>query len=88
MSDKSFLNRLSPVAYWFRSSEMLAGLVLAVIIGVMAGLGAAMFLSDEGFALAEKLASRAQPVDLGRETNFDRLFVDALEFKASLVVEA
>jgi CIC family chloride channel protein len=43
MSDKSFLSRLSPIAAWFRSSEMLAVLFLAVIIGVFAGLGAVVF---------------------------------------------
>ena len=43
MSDKSLLNLLSPIASWFRSSEMLAGLILAVIIGVFAGLGAVFF---------------------------------------------
>jgi CIC family chloride channel protein len=40
---KSLLNKFSPVAAWFRSSEMLAGLVLAVIIGILAGLGAVFF---------------------------------------------
>lgn len=43
MPEKSSLNWVGPVASWFRSSEMLAGLVLAVIIGVLAGLGAVVF---------------------------------------------
>ncbi len=43
MNVSFFLNRLSPVASWFRSSEMLAGLILAVVIGVLAGFGAVVF---------------------------------------------
>lgn len=43
MPHKSVLHHLDPVSSWFRSSEMLAGLVLAVVIGVMAGLGAVVF---------------------------------------------
>jgi CIC family chloride channel protein len=43
MSDKPLLNGLSLVASWLRSSEMLAGLILAVIVGVVAGLGAVAF---------------------------------------------
>jgi len=43
MSVKTLLNRLSYVAVWFRSSEMMAGLILAVVIGVASGLGAVVF---------------------------------------------
>jgi CIC family chloride channel protein len=43
MFAKTLLNRLSPVASWFRSSEMLAGLLLAVVIGLASGLGAVLF---------------------------------------------
>ncbi len=43
MSDKSFLDRFSPMVTWFRSSEMLSGLFLAVIVGIFAGLGAVVF---------------------------------------------
>ncbi len=43
MPNKTFLDRLAPISAWFRSSEMLAGLVLSVAIGVVAGLGAVAF---------------------------------------------
>ena len=46
-----------------------------------AGMGAAMFLSDEGFALGEKLARAAQQVDLDRDIDFHQIFVEALAFK-------
>jgi len=40
---KTFLDRIAPISAWFRSSEMLAGLVLSVVIGIAAGLGAVAF---------------------------------------------
>jgi CIC family chloride channel protein len=43
MFAETFLNKLRPVATWFRSSEMLAGLLLAAVVGMMAGLGAVLF---------------------------------------------
>ena len=44
-----------------------------------AGMGAAIFLSDEGFALGEKVAKRAKQIDLDRNLDFSKLFVDALK---------
>ena len=46
-----------------------------------AGMGAAMFLSDEGFALGEKLARKAVQVDLDMNHEFQRIFIDSLAFK-------
>ncbi len=43
-----------------------------------AGLGAAMFLTDEGFALAEKLAQKAQQVDLDLDPQFNRFYVEGM----------
>jgi uncharacterized 2Fe-2S/4Fe-4S cluster protein (DUF4445 family) len=43
-----------------------------------AGLGAAMFLSDDGFALGEELARRAEQVDLDQDPNFYPLYVNAM----------
>jgi uncharacterized 2Fe-2S/4Fe-4S cluster protein (DUF4445 family) len=43
-----------------------------------AGLGAAMFLSDEGFELGERLASRAEQVDLDQDANFYTLYINAM----------
>lgn len=43
-----------------------------------AGLGAAMFLSDEGFARGEALASHAEQVDLDRASDFMERYVDAM----------
>ncbi|MBN1666099.1 MAG: DUF4445 domain-containing protein, partial [Anaerolineales bacterium] len=46
-----------------------------------AGLGAAMFLLDEGFTLAEALAQRTEQVDLDQNADFHRIFVEALAFQ-------
>lgn len=46
-----------------------------------AGMGAAMFLSDAGFALGEKLAQKAQQIDLDRDIDFHHIFIEALAFK-------
>jgi uncharacterized 2Fe-2S/4Fe-4S cluster protein (DUF4445 family) len=43
-----------------------------------AGFGAAMFLTEDGFALGEKLAAKAQQVDLDRDADFYQLFVDGM----------
>ena len=43
-----------------------------------AGFGAAMFLSDEGFALGEKLAAETKQVDLDLDANFNKLYIEAL----------
>ncbi|HEY83835.1 MAG TPA: DUF4445 domain-containing protein [Chloroflexi bacterium] len=43
-----------------------------------AGLGAAIFLSDEGFALAESLAARAEQVELDLDADFNMRYVEAL----------
>jgi uncharacterized 2Fe-2S/4Fe-4S cluster protein (DUF4445 family) len=45
-----------------------------------AGLGAAMFLSDEGFSFSEVLAARAEQVDLDQDENFYSLYVNAMSF--------
>ncbi|MEW5868239.1 MAG: ASKHA domain-containing protein [Chloroflexota bacterium] len=47
-----------------------------------AGLGAAMFLSEEGFALGEALAARAEQVDLDRDTGFIGRYIDAMSLTA------
>jgi len=46
-----------------------------------AGLGAAMFLSDEGFALGEALAARAEPVDLDQNSDFVHHYIAAMALK-------
>lgn len=43
-----------------------------------AGFGAAMFLSNEGFALGEKLAARAEQIDLDQDANFIARYVGAM----------
>lgn len=43
MKGKTLLNKFSPVASWFRSSEMVTGLILAIVVGVASGLGAVIF---------------------------------------------
>ena len=45
-----------------------------------AGLGAAMFLSEEGFALGEKLAAHAEQVDLDLDADFNMRYVMAMGF--------
>jgi len=44
-----------------------------------AGFGAALFLSESGFALGEKIATEAQQIDLDRAADFTQLFIDALK---------
>jgi uncharacterized 2Fe-2S/4Fe-4S cluster protein (DUF4445 family) len=43
-----------------------------------AGLGAAMFLSDEGFALGENLAARAEQIDLDLDPDFNKRYINAM----------
>lgn len=43
MLDKSLLGRFTSMISWLRSSEMITGLVLSVIVGIVAGLGAVVF---------------------------------------------
>ncbi|MFQ5576701.1 MAG: ASKHA domain-containing protein, partial [Anaerolineae bacterium] len=43
-----------------------------------AGLGAAIFLSDEGFALAEALAARAEQIDLDTDPDFNMRYIESL----------
>ena len=43
-----------------------------------AGLGAAMFLSEAGFELGERLASQAQQVDLDKDPGFSLRYVEAM----------
>lgn len=43
-----------------------------------AGLGAALFLSDEGFALGEKLAAQAEQVDLDQDERFMARYIGAM----------
>ncbi len=47
-----------------------------------AGLGAALFLQDAGFQLAERLATRAQHVELDLDPEFNRRFVEASSLTA------
>jgi len=43
-----------------------------------AGFGAAMFLSDKGFAQGEKLAAHAKQIDLDTDANFNMLFMEGM----------
>ena len=43
-----------------------------------AGLGAALFLCDEGFALGERLAERAEQIDLDLDPDFNVRFVESM----------
>ena len=44
-----------------------------------AGFGAAMFLSEEGFALGEQLAQKAEQVDLDTDKLFNQFYIDGLK---------
>lgn len=44
-----------------------------------AGFGAAMFLTDEGFALGEKLAKRAKQVDLDQDAMFYDFYIEGMK---------
>ncbi|MEJ2446423.1 MAG: ASKHA domain-containing protein [Anaerolineales bacterium] len=43
-----------------------------------AGFGAAMFLSEKGFALGEELAQRAEQVDLDTNTQFQEYYINGM----------
>jgi uncharacterized 2Fe-2S/4Fe-4S cluster protein (DUF4445 family) len=43
-----------------------------------AGLGAAMFLSDEGFAFSEQLAAESEQVDLDADPDFNMRYINAM----------
>lgn len=43
-----------------------------------AGFGAAMFLSEEGFALGEKLAVESEQIDLDTDANFNMLYIEGM----------
>jgi len=43
-----------------------------------AGFGAAMFLTEEGFALGEKLADQAEQIDLDTDTKFHQFYIDGM----------
>jgi uncharacterized 2Fe-2S/4Fe-4S cluster protein (DUF4445 family) len=45
-----------------------------------AGLGAAKFLTDEGFELGVKLAQKAKQVDLDQDPNFVMLYIESMAF--------
>jgi uncharacterized 2Fe-2S/4Fe-4S cluster protein (DUF4445 family) len=63
------------------------GMLPAVNVGTVetvangAGLGAAMFLGEEGFELGEKLAKQAEQIDLDANLDFQNQFVKALELR-------
>jgi uncharacterized 2Fe-2S/4Fe-4S cluster protein (DUF4445 family) len=44
-----------------------------------AGFGAAMFLTDEGFALGVELANRAEQIDLDQDADFHMRYVGGME---------
>ncbi len=46
-----------------------------------AGFGAAMFLTDEGFALGESLAARSEQIDLDTDANFIQHYINAMALK-------
>ncbi len=43
-----------------------------------AGLGAAIFLTEDGFALGERLASHAKQVELDQDAEFNRLYIGSM----------
>jgi uncharacterized 2Fe-2S/4Fe-4S cluster protein (DUF4445 family) len=47
-----------------------------------AGMGAAMFLSEEGFTLGKQLAGRAEQVDLDKDESFFKRYVGAMTLEA------
>jgi uncharacterized 2Fe-2S/4Fe-4S cluster protein (DUF4445 family) len=44
-----------------------------------AGFGAAIFLTDEGFALGQELAARAEQIDLDQDPDFNMRYVSSME---------
>jgi uncharacterized 2Fe-2S/4Fe-4S cluster protein (DUF4445 family) len=53
-----------------------------------AGFGAAMFLSDEGFAFAEELAARSEQIDLDQNADFYTHYVNAMALVPELKQDA
>jgi len=47
-----------------------------------AGLGAAMFLSDEGFAFGEELANRSEQIDLDQDEKFYPFYIQAMSLSS------
>jgi len=48
-----------------------------------AGLGAALFLDDEEFARGERIAARAEQVDLDLDPDFHSLYIECLAMSES-----
>ncbi len=44
-----------------------------------AGFGAAIFLTEEGFALGEKLADKAEQIDLDTDAKFHQFYIDGMK---------
>jgi len=44
-----------------------------------AGFGTAMFLTDDGFALGEKLARKAEQIDLDTDAQFNQFYIDGMK---------
>jgi len=44
-----------------------------------AGFGAAMFLTEDGFALGEKLARKSSQVDLDQDANFYDFYIEGMK---------
>lgn len=44
-----------------------------------AGFGAAIFLSEEGFALGERLAQKAEQIDLDTDAQFNQFYIDGMK---------
>jgi uncharacterized 2Fe-2S/4Fe-4S cluster protein (DUF4445 family) len=44
-----------------------------------AGFGAAMFLSEEGFVLGEKLALKAEQIDLDTDAQFHQFYIQGMK---------
>jgi uncharacterized 2Fe-2S/4Fe-4S cluster protein (DUF4445 family) len=44
-----------------------------------AGFGAAIFLTEEGFALGEELAKKAEQVDLDTDAKFHQFYIDGMK---------
>ena len=45
-----------------------------------AGFGAALFLNDEELARGERIATRSEQVDLDLDADFNRRYIEAMEF--------
>ena len=45
-----------------------------------AGFGAALFLDDDELARGERIAERAEQIDLDLDADFNRLYIEAMGF--------